>query len=424
MGETHTKSTSKATLVAYLSTIELPDRVMDSSFVPYRLAASYLREKIAEAPALVELPSVGIVCGSGLSGLPEILDRDDDCQRGGATLVIPYSSIPGFPSRSCSDVGSVGEVVFGRLNSVPTVCFCGRFHSYEGYDMKTVVLPVCVMRCLSVKVCIITNAAGALNPRYNVGDLVAVSDHLALPLLAGKNPLVGPNDEELGPRFPPTSNAYPETLREAAKRAAEKLEMSDAFKADGTYCFVTGPQYESRAECRFLRSLGGDAVGMSTVPEVITAHYSNLQVLCLSLITNKVVTEEDSTSHDPAVSHVSHADVLQVVKRRSTQMQQLVKEIVCSVQDEVLPKLPPLRKISSVVAFAPAPVSSSNDSPQKIGNMKLHSKRPVGMGSSNVQHRRKSSDHDASRLWIGAALVAAAVSIGVVRSSSRIYTPC
>jgi purine-nucleoside phosphorylase len=258
---------------------------MDPSFVPYRLAAAYLLQVLEDSS--MQLPSVGIICGSGLSELSSAMSMDDKI------LTVKYSSIPGFPAH-CTVAGHKGEVVFGMLSGVPTMCFRGRFHSYEGHDMKTVVLPVNVMRCLGVKICIVTNAAGGLNPEYRVGDVVAVSDHLAIPLLAGRvrafevltllcrhltshiptggggdvltrqNPLVGPNDEEMGPRFPATSNAYPESLRLAAKRAADSLGI-DFLRTHGTYCFVSGPQYESKAECRFLRSLGGDCVGMRSV---------------------------------------------------------------------------------------------------------------------------------------------------------------
>jgi purine-nucleoside phosphorylase len=145
--------------------------------------------------------------------------------------------------------------------------------------MKTVVLPINVMRCLQVKVVILTNAAGGLNPDYKVGDVVCVSDHFAIPQLAGKNALVGPNDDEMGPRFPPTSNAYNEELRGAAMKAAKNLKL-DFVRSHGTYCFVSGPMYESKAECRFLRMLGGDTVGMSTAPEAVTAHHCNMQGTC------------------------------------------------------------------------------------------------------------------------------------------------
>jgi len=206
---------------------------MHPTFVPYRLASAYLLELLESEE--MTTPSVGIICGSGLSGLASALDAQSK------TLTVKYSDIPGFP-RACTVAGHKGEVVFGTLSGVPTMCFRGRFHSYEGHAMKTVVLPVNVMRCLGVRVCIVTNAAGGLNPDYKVGDVVAVSDHLALPMLAGKNPLIGKNDDELGPRFPATSNAYPEQLRLAAKHAAEHLGI-DFLIPHGTYCFVSGPQY-------------------------------------------------------------------------------------------------------------------------------------------------------------------------------------
>ena len=233
---------------------------------------------------------------------------------------------------------------FGILSGVPAMCFRGRFHSYEGHDMKTVVLPVHVMRCLNVQVCIVTNAAGALNPDYHVGDVVCISDHLALPQLAGKNPLIGPNDDELGPRFPATSNAYPDELRHAAQAAATKLKMDDFVIPHGVYCFVSGPMYESKAECRFLRSLGGDAVGMSTIPEVIASHHCQMKTLVLSLMTNKVIM-----TGDEGAPVATHAEVLQAVHERSQQMQALVMEIVAQVRDHVLEQLEPLPSVTLTV---------------------------------------------------------------------------
>lgn len=309
---------------------------LDASFVPYRLAGAYLLEQLKQHE--MTTPIVGIICGSGLSNLSSTLQSP--------TLTVQYADIPGFPSH-CTVQGHKGEVVFGQLSGVPTICFRGRFHSYEGHDMKTVVLPVYVMRVLGVKVCIVTNAAGGLNPDYNVGDVIAVSDHLALPMLAGKNPLVGPNDDELGPRFPATSNAYPDELREAAAHAAQRLGI-DFLIPHGTYCFVSGPMYESKAECRFLRSLGGDAVGMSTVPEIVTAHHCNIKTLCLSLITNKVVMAGDS-----GAPIATHAEVLETAEKRAVQMQTLVQEIVATIKDEILSKLPPLRKLSTLAGPTP-----------------------------------------------------------------------
>ena len=349
--------------------------MIPKEFLPYRIAADFLMKKLVEAN--MELPTVGVICGSGLSELSNTLE--------GTTLTVKYSDIPGFPAH-CTVAGHKGEIVFGMMHDVPACCFRGRFHSYEGHDMKTTVLPVTVMRCLRVKVVIVTNAAGGLNPNFNVGDVICVSDHLAIPQLAGKNPLVGPNDADLGPRFPPTSNAYSEDLRKTAKDAADEIGI-DFLVTHGTYCFVSGPMYESKvsttifyliffnlyilflnlkwirhcffcliissltlfilhisikffdfflskAECRFLRSLGGDCVGMSTIPEVVTAHYCGMQVLCLSLITNKVVMEGDE-----GASVANHAEVLEAVGERSVQMQGLVKKIIEVLNRNMLGKI-------------------------------------------------------------------------------------
>ena len=302
---------------------------MHSTFIPYRVAGGYLTDELEKAG--MAKPKIGIICGSGLSELASTLE--------GQTLTVKYGDIPGFPSH-CGVAGHKGEVVFGRINGVDSICFRGRFHSYEGHDMKTVVLPVNVMRCLGVQVVIITNAAGGLNPSYKVGDVVAVSDHLAIPQLAGKNSLVGPNDDELGPRFPPTSNAYPDELRKIAVKAAGELGI-DFLHPHGTYCFVSGPMYESKSECRFLASCGGDAVGMSTIPEVVAAHHADMKVLCLSLITNKVVMEGDE-----GAAVANHEEVLMAVQERSLQLQAFVKKIVEIMKKEMLPTLPPLKQVS------------------------------------------------------------------------------
>lgn len=306
---------------------------MDATHVPYRIAATYLWKRLKDDG--ISMPVVGIICGSGLSGLSDTLE--------GKTLTVNYAEIPGFPAL-CTVEGHKGEVVFGVLAGVPAMCFRGRFHSYEGHDMKTVVLPVYVMRCLNVKVCIVTNAAGGLNPEYSVGDVVAISDHLAIPQLAGKNPLIGPNDDELGPRFPATSNAYDDDLRVTAQHAATALGI-DFLHPHGTYCFVSGPMYESKAECRFLRMLGGDCVGMSTIPEIVAAHHCNMKTLCLSLITNQVVMQGDE-----GAPVATHAEVLEAVQARSLQMQTLVKQIVATMRSEYLPKLPSLTQVSLLVS--------------------------------------------------------------------------
>lgn len=284
-------------------------------FQSYRSAASHLL-KVLEAKG-VPSPQIGIICGSGLSELSKTLT---------STVTVKYGEIPGFPSET-GVVGHKGEVVFGLLDGTPAMCFRGRFHSYEGYDMNTVALPARVMRCMGVKLMIVTNAAGGINRDYNVGDIVSVQDYFALPMLAGKNPLVGHNDPELGPRFPPTSNAFDNSLQEIVMNSAKKLDMNSFMRENGTYCFVSGPMYESKAECKFLRQIGGDCVGMSTVPEIVAAHHSGMKVICLSLITNKVVV--DGTEGPPA----SHEEVLEAVNMRSLQMQGLVTEIAKAMKE-------------------------------------------------------------------------------------------
>lgn len=309
---------------------------MDPSFLPYRQAAKHILSIIESNN--IEKPLIGIICGSGLSGLSEAMT---------STYTISYKNIPGFPTE-CTVAGHKGEMVFGLLGGIPVLCFRGRFHSYEGHSMSTTALPVRIMRCLqSIKLVILTNAAGGLNASYEIGDVVCIMDHFALPMLAGKNPLIGPNDEELGPRFPATSNAYNPSLQqivlnEAAKLVENKKFQNNFVKQNGTYCFVSGPMYESRAECKFLRDFaGGDCVGMSTVPEILAAHHSGLKVLCLSLITNKVIiTGEEG----PAATH---EEVLEATQKRAKQVQELVKEVVsCQEMQDFLNGLEDLKPIT------------------------------------------------------------------------------
>lgn len=307
---------------------------LDPTHVPYRRAASYVLSRLSANS--IAPPKVGIICGSGLSGLSKALDDDTP------SIVIGYESVPGFPTTTVA--GHAGELVVGTLHGIPTICFRGRFHSYEGHDMNTVVLPVQVMRCLGAKLVLVTNAAGGLKDEFKVGDVAVIRDHIALPLLAGKNPLVGMNDDELGPRFPPTSNLYDAELQRIVVDVAKSLEFDRYLHLDGTYAFVSGPQYESKSECAMLRLLGADAVGMSTVPEILAAHHSGMAVLCLSLITNKVVYF-DEPDDEKEVVHANHAEVLEAVKGRGEQMVKLVGDIVKKCGEEYLPTLDDLTPI-------------------------------------------------------------------------------
>ncbi|KAL3801869.1 hypothetical protein ACHAW5_003782 [Stephanodiscus triporus] len=317
--------------------------MLDASHVPYRLAASYIRSVLVSKS--IPLPAVGIVCGSGLSGLSDAFDDD------APSIVIPYSSIPHFPSQ-CSVVGHVGEMVVGSLNSVPTMCLRGRFHPYEGHDASDVVLPIRAMRCLGVRLVVLTNAAGGLRDEYVVGDVAVIRDHVALPLLAGGrgscNPLIGPNDVELGTRFPPTSDMYDPKLRIIVRDVARRLGYDDFVRTDpgAIYAFVAGPQYESRAECKMLRdALGADAVGMSTVPESVAARHAGMAVLCLSLITNKVVYARDDDEDDAGGGHAHHEEVVRAANGRSAQMTRLVGEVVRAIGESYLPALEALSPI-------------------------------------------------------------------------------
>lgn len=229
--------------------------------------------------------------------------------------------------------GHAGEMIVGMLHDQSTICFRGRFHSYEGHDMNTVALPVRTMRCLGVELVIVTNAAGGLRDSFKVGDVAIIRDHIALPLLCGKNPLVGMNDEELGPRFPPTSNLYDAKLQDIVMAASEEVDMKEYMHKDGTYAFVSGPNYESKSECNMLKMLGADAVGMSTVPEILAAHHAGMAVLCLSLITNKVVLYDDP---EGKVEHANHEEVLAAVAGRGAQLVKLVSEVVKRVGKEYL----------------------------------------------------------------------------------------
>lgn len=230
-------------------------------------------------PESLHHPSIAIVCGSGLSGLADLLDDRVDLE---------YSKL-GWPSSTV--VGHGSKLCFGRLAGVAVVAQAGRYHSYEGKPMSLVTYPVRVFSALGCRAIILTNAAGGLNPDFAVPTICVVKDHISLPALSGLNPLVGPNDDSAGPRFPPMSNAYDNELQRIAFKAGLMLDLPSELLQSGIYCQVTGPNYETRADCKFLReAMGADLVGMSTVPEVIVARHAGMRVLCLSLVTNKVVS--------------------------------------------------------------------------------------------------------------------------------------
>jgi purine-nucleoside phosphorylase len=219
-------------------------------------------------------PEVGIILGTGLGGLAREIEIEAE---------IGYGDIPGFPLSTVES--HAGRLLLGRLAGRPVVAMQGRFHRYEGYDLQQVTFPVRVLRSLGAGTLIVSNACGGMHPLWAAGDLVLLSDHINL---LGDNPLVGANDDRLGPRFPDMSAPYDPELRELARRTAAELGI---LLREGVYVSVAGPNLETRAEYRMLRTLGADVVGMSTVPEVIVAVHQGMRVLGLSIITDQCLPD-------------------------------------------------------------------------------------------------------------------------------------
>ncbi len=237
-------------------------------------------------------PRMGIILGTGLGSLAREIDEE---------AVLKYDEIPGFPRSTA--VGHTGQLVCGRLRGVPVVVMEGRLHVYEGYPAWQITLPVRVMHKLGVRLLVVSNAAGAVNPNYQVGDVMAVEDHINL---MGANPLIGPTSEELGDRFPDMSCPYDPALIE---RAQQVSRQENFICHRGVYVALTGPNYETRAEYRFVRKLGGDVVGMSTVPEVLVARQLGLRVLALSTVTNVCRPDAPTrTDGDEVVAAASAAE--------------------------------------------------------------------------------------------------------------------
>lgn len=214
-------------------------------------------------------PRVGLILGTGLGNVSDLVD---------GAVRIPFEEIPGFPVSTAES--HAGNLLLGRIKKTPVVAMEGRVHFYEGYSMKDVTFPVRVMRALGAEDLIVTNAVGGMNPHFSPGDIVAVTDHINL---MGDNPLVGPNDPDLGPRFPDMSEPYAKKLVELAEEIA--LEERIPLKL-GVFVAVAGPNLETRAEYRFLRAIGADVVGMSLVPETIVAVHGGMQVLAFSVVTD------------------------------------------------------------------------------------------------------------------------------------------
>ncbi len=269
---------------------------------------SELRQKIQESIQAIRSrtgfkPEIGIILGTGLGRLAE---------RVAADITIPYAFIPHFPVPTVESHG--GRLILGMLQNRPVVIMQGRFHYYEGYEPQEITHPVRVMKELGIHTLIITNAAGGLNPDFTTGDIVVITDHINL---TGQNPLRGPNDESLGPRFPDMFACYDPQLIKLAQTVA--LELGIRLQ-QGVYAWVTGPNLETPAEYRYLRIIGADLVGMSTVPETIVARHAGLKVLAFSVITDMGTPEQ--------LKPVDLASILRAAQEAEPKLTDLVTEVV------------------------------------------------------------------------------------------------
>jgi len=254
-------------------------------------------------------PEVALVLGSGLGAFADELD--------GATR-ISYEKIPGFPRSTAA--GHAGRLVIGRAGGVVVAAMQGRVHSYEGYSAKEIVFPMRVFGRLGIHSTILTNAAGGINLEFSQGALVVIRDHINL---QGANPLIGPNDDRFGPRFPDMTQAYWHSYREIALAEAKRLGIE---VQEGVYAALSGPSYETPAEIRYLRAIGADLVGMSTVPEVIIARHMGIRVLGISCVTNMAAGILDQP--------IDHAEVMETGERVKAQFVALLRAIIPRISDE------------------------------------------------------------------------------------------
>jgi len=271
-------------------------------------APALLFDRVQEAAAVVRsrakvTPEVGIILGTGLGGLARQITVDAE---------IPYETIPGFPLSTVET--HAGKLLVGRLGGRPVVAMQGRFHRYEGYDLQQVTFPVRVMGALGAQTLVVSNACGGMNPLWGLGDLVLLSDHINL---LGDNPLVGANDERLGPRFPDMSAPYDPALRRLAHTVA--LELGIVLH-EGVYAAVPGPNLETRAEYRMLRAIGADVVGMSTVPEVIVAVHQGMRTVGISIITDQCLPD--------ALEPADIGRIIETAGRAEPQLTRLIETLV------------------------------------------------------------------------------------------------
>ncbi|MEP6712391.1 MAG: purine-nucleoside phosphorylase [Ferruginibacter sp.] len=267
--------------------------------------------KIAEATAFIKNiigsePQVGIVLGSGLGSFTNEIKIEKE---------IPYGDIPHFPVSTVE--GHSGKLIYGELSGKKVLAMAGRFHYYEGYSAQDVIFPIRVMKYLGIKTLLLSNAAGATNAEFKVGDLMIITDHISF---FTPNPLIGKNEKELGTRFPDMTEPYKKDLIQKAKAIAAKAGY---LVQKGVYISVTGPTFETKAEYRMVKALGADAVGMSTVQEVITAVHMGLSVFAISVITDIGIREDENI--------ITHEEVLAAAKEAEPKLTHIFKELVAQL---------------------------------------------------------------------------------------------
>lgn len=248
-------------------------------------------------------PHVAVVLGSGLGAFADTLENP---------IVVPYSEIPGWPRSTA--IGHAGKLVVGTIDGTPVAALAGRAHLYEGYTAEEAVFGIRTLGRLGVRSVVLTNAAGGVNVKFGAGTLVLISDHINL---LGQNPLTGPNDDSLGPRFPDMTEAYSKSYREIARAAGKEIGLD---LPEGVYAAVPGPSYETPAEIRYLRTIGADLVGMSTVPETIAANHAGMKVLGISCVTNAAAGVLDQK--------LNHSEVLEVGERMKGTLIDLLRRTV------------------------------------------------------------------------------------------------
>jgi purine-nucleoside phosphorylase len=254
-------------------------------------------------------PQIGLILGTGLGGLAQAIQK---------ATIIPYRELPDWPVSTV--MGHTGQLVIGELEGQQVLAMQGRIHFYEGYTMQQVTLPVRVMQRLEIKILIVTNAAGAIHPDFIPGDVMLITDNLNLAGMSGLNPLIGPNLDEFGPRFPDMSQAYDRQLCDLARKVAREGNL---LLREGVYAGLSGPSFESPADLRFLRMAGADSVGMSTVSEVIVARHGGTRVLGFSGISNKANLDGNTIT--------SHEEVLESGRLIVPKLEKLIRGVLRSL---------------------------------------------------------------------------------------------